>query len=289
MPSNQPQEAIQRVNLRSERENRSLTIKDIHIRVGIPLEHIEALESGVVPKALRGRKLLRSKQAYLDFLGFPTHSKLDVRRKKERSKPGFYKREGTGSTDVVVPTASKSIFTGFGIAVAMVLSLKTLSVAMDNPAFSFEGMLDSMVESINDTSTDRPNEENIEVPSLTALANSSGAITKDISIQNNIDQAVQNLIETNQSPDFSDPILEGPNTITIAVEERSKLFFVCDGHLLHKGYVQRGDHFVCNFRGKAIVDLKDPMAAKITHNDIPIRPMGPQGSSRRLSFVHSEY
>ena len=82
MPSNNQRIDIPRVNLRHERERRDLTINDIHIRVGIPLEHIEALESGVVSQAIRGKKLLRSKQAYLSFLGFPKHSKLDVRRRR---------------------------------------------------------------------------------------------------------------------------------------------------------------------------------------------------------------
>ena len=92
MPSpTQTQESTPRVNLRHERERRSLTIKDIHIRVGIPLEHIEALESGVVPQALRGKKLLRSKQAYLSFLGYLKHSKLDVRRRRRRTGSGSTK------------------------------------------------------------------------------------------------------------------------------------------------------------------------------------------------------
>ena len=58
MPSSPSPSDTPRVNLRVSREKQGLTTKDIHIRVGIPLEHIEALETGVVPKALRGKKLL---------------------------------------------------------------------------------------------------------------------------------------------------------------------------------------------------------------------------------------
>ena len=287
-----------RVNLRSERERRSLTIKDIHIRVGIPLDHIEALESGVVPQALRGKKLLRSKQAYLCFLGFPKHSKLDVRRKKRRST-GYSKQdyERTGSTEIAVPTTTKSIFTGFGLAVAVVLGLKTLSVAMDNPAFSLEGLMDSMINNMN---AEEPQFNTVEQPTEAMLAtvrsqsgltstNAASSLTTNNTatlLQNNIDGLVDNIIEAEEEI-ANEP--HGPHEISIKVYERSKLFFMCDGYLLHKGYVQRGDIFECNFRGKAIVDMTDPSAAKITHDEKLVQPMGPQGNKRRLSFVHSPY
>ncbi len=298
MPSHtQTKESTPRVNLRQERERRSLTIKDIHIRVGIPLEHIEALESGVVPQALRGRKLLRSKQAYLSFLDYPKHSKLDVRRRRRRStSAGSSRRHGerTGSTEIVVPTTSKSIFTGFGLAVAMVVGLKTLSLAFDNPSFSLEGMLDSIVEDLNNTDA---SEEIANVKLSSSLAKESTPLLTNTtsglrlksstdSVQNQIDDLVQDLVQI-EDPDPSESI--GPHEISIKVDERSRLFFVCDGHLLHKGLIKRGDTFTCNFSKKAIVDIHDPAAAQITHNAKRVHPMGPQGSTRRLSFVHNEY
>ena len=288
-----------RVNLRSERERRSFTIKDIHIRVGIPLEHIEALESGVVPQALRGKKLLRSKQAYLSFLGFPKHAKLDVRRTKRRSKNlSRQEYERTGSTEIAVPTATRSIFTGFGLAVAVVLGLKTLSVAMDNPAFSLDGLLDSMIQSMNEEEATASTEEQSTAPVL-ANVHSNGGLTRAqatsslttnqtaTALQQNVGGLIDSIVEIEQIDEELGP--QGPHEIVIKVHERSKLFFVCDGHVLHKGYVQRGDIFECNFRTKSIVDMTDPSAAKITHDDKLVQPMGPQGNKRRLSFVHSSY
>lgn len=298
MPSPyQTKETTPRVNLRHEREHRSLTIKDIHIRVGIPLEHIEALESGVVPQALRGKKLLRSKQAYLSFLGFPKHSKLDVRRRRSRAESQRYSRrqsERTGSTEIVVPTTSKSIFTGFGLAVAMVLGLKTLSLALDNPSFSLEGMLDAIVEDLNDTDTSQNTNlqlsSSISQPATPLLTSTTSGLalekTTD-SLDNNIDDLVKTLTEIEEESETAGPI--GPHEVSVKVDERSRLFFVCDGHLMHKGSIQRGDTFTCNFSKKAIVDIHDPAAARITHNAKRVRPMGPQGSTRRLSFVHNEY
>ena len=299
MPSpNQKKEPTPRINLRHEREHRSLTIKDIHIRVGIPLEHIEALESGVVPQALRGKRLLRSKQAYLSFLGFPKHSKLDVRRRRSRSesqRSSQRQSERTGSTEIVVPTTSKSIFTGFGLAVAMVLGLKTLSLALDNPSFSLEGMLDSIVEDLNDTDASE-NSANLQLsssisqPSTPLLTSTTSGLrlekTTD-SLNNNIDELVKTLSEIEEESEVVGPI--GPHEVSVKVNERSRLFFVCDGHLMHKGSIKRGDTFTCKFSKKAIVDIHDPAAAHITHNAKRVRPMGPQGSTRRLSCVHNEY
>lgn len=298
MPSpTQTQESTPRVNLRHERERRSLTIKDIHIRVGIPLEHIEALESGVVPQALRGKKLLRSKQAYLSFLGYPKHSKLDVRRRRRRTGSGSTKskrrqRERTGSTEIVVPTTSKSIFTGFGLAVAMVMGLKTLSLALDNPSFSLEGMLDSMVNELNETEPEAVTNLKLSsaiskeaTPLLTSTTSGLRLEESTESLQTNIDGLIEDLVKIEPEP--SGPT--GPNEVSIKVDERSRLFFVCDGTLLHKGPIKRGDHFTCNFSKKAIIDIHDPAAARITHNAKRVRPMGPQGTTRRLSFVHNEY
>lgn len=295
MPSTNQTTDTPRVNLRHERERRELTIKDIHIRVGIPLEHVEALESGVVPKALRGKKLLRSKQAYLSFLGFPKHSKLDVRRRHIETKRGSRgQRERTGSTEILVPTTSKSIFTGFGIAVAMVMGLKTLSMALDNPAFSLERILDAIVDDLNETeaSTDQTQHTSSslvthETPLLTSTTSGLQLEKTSSSLHNNIGGLVQDLVNLEEKEEPMGPT--GPNEISIRVHEQSRLFFVCDGHLIHKGKIRRGDNFTCNFTQKAIVDIHDPASARITHNDKRVRPMGPQGDTRRLSFVHNDY
>ena len=295
MPSTNPKKDSPRVNLRHERERRDLTIKDIHIRVGIPLEHIEALESGVVPQALRGKKLLRSKQAYLSFLGFPKHSKLDVRRRRIEPKRGSRRHgERTGSTEILVPTTSKSIFTGFGLAVAMVMGLKALSMALDNPAFSLESILDSIVEDLNENQS--TTDKSIQTPSMVGtqetplLTSTTSGLTLEkspTSLQNNIGGLVQDIVNIEEIVEPAGP--NGPNEITIRVNEQSRLFFVCDGHLMHKGKIKRGDKFTCSFTQKAIVDIHDPTSARITHNDKLVRPMGPQGDTRRLSFVHNDY
>ena len=293
MPSTNQKTDTPRVNLRHERERHDLTIKDIHIRVGIPLEHIEALESGVVPQALRGKKLLRSKQAYLSFLGFPKHSKLDVRRRRIQTKRGSRAhRERTGSTEILVPTTSKSIFTGFGLAVAMVLGLKTISMALDNPAFSLESILDSIVDELNESATPTQAEHTSSSVAKddTLLASTTSRIPLEktsSSLHSNIGGLVQDLVDINEIEEPTGPT--GPNEISIRVQEQSRLFFVCDGHLIHKGKITRGNNFTCNFTQKAIVDIHDPASARITHNDKLVRPMGPQGDTRRLSFVHNNY
>ena len=156
---------------------------------------------------------LRSKQAYLSFLGFPKHSKLDVFvvddvAQKTRSIH-VDNMKVPGSTEIVVPTTSKSIFTGFGLAVAMVLGLKTLSLALDNPAFSLEGMLDSMVDDLNETeeSQKTPMRSIINfvssppaTPLLTSTTSGLRVEKSTGSLQNNIDELVQNLVEIEPEP-----------------------------------------------------------------------------------------
>ena len=307
--STQTKSTVPRINLREQREKQAFTTKDVHIRVGIPLDHIEALETGVVPKALRGKKLLGSKQAYLKFLGFSKNSKLDVRNKKVRQsnkKNSLSKR--AGSTEIVIPTPSKSILTGFGIAVAMVLSLKTLSLALDNPTFSFDGMLDSIVESMNTSNTDAQsmteNQTTVESTTQTSMANTlsedhntgialastSGSLGRAVSqsntLQDNLNMLVNELIveEVNDAP--SGPT--GPNIVKLKGIESTKVLFTCDGHVVFKGRIKRNQRLSCNFTNKSIVEMNDLMSLDIEHNDKRIRPMGPQSSSRRLSFVHDD-
>ena len=300
---------VPRINLRDQREKQGFTTKDVHIRVGIPLDHIEALETGVVPKALRGKKLLRSKQTYLTFLGFSKHSKLDVRTKKSRQTnlhTSFARR--AGSTEIVVPTTSKSIFTGFGIAIGMVLSLKALSVVLDNPTFSFDGMLDSMVDSMNTPESDSPSLTDNSSPIASTpqptmtntiskdnstdvvLASTTGSLGNSVSqsntIQDNLNMLVNELIEEEIQEPLDGPT--GPNIITLKGIESTKVLFTCDGHVVFKGRIKRNQRLSCQFTNKSIVEMNDLMSLEIKHNDKRIRPMGPQSASRRLSFVHDD-
>ena len=52
-----------RVNLREERTRRGFSLQDISIRTNIPLPFLEALETGIVPQHLRGRKLGQYKRS----------------------------------------------------------------------------------------------------------------------------------------------------------------------------------------------------------------------------------
>lgn len=308
---------VPRINLRAQREKQGFTTKDIHIRVGIPLDHIEALETGVVPKALRGKKLLRSKQDYLKYLGFSKHSKLDVRKKKSRQtsfKSSTSRR--AGSTEIVVPTTSKSIFTGFGIAVGMVLSLKALSVVLDNPTFSFDGMLDSVVESMNTSEsntpesespsltdnqtvigstiesttqtimTDTPSKDNTNVILASTTGSLGGSVSQSNTLQDNLNMLVNELIEEEIDEPSVGP--SGPNIIKLKGVESTKVLFTCDGHVVFKGRIKRNQRLSCQFTNKSIVEMNDLMSLDIEHNDKRIRPMGPQSASRRLSFVHDD-
>ena len=304
---------VPRINLRAQREKQGFTTKDIHIRVGIPLDHIEALETGVVPKALRGKKLLRSKQAYLKYLGFSKHSKLDVRKKRSRQtsvKTSSSRR--AGSTEIVVPTTSKSIFTGFGIAVGMVLSLKALSVVLDNPTFSFDGMLDRMVDSMNTPESDPPSltdnqtaigsptesttqtivtstlskEDNTNVVLASTTSSLGTSVSQSNTIQDNLNMLVNELIEEEIEEPSVGPT--GPNIIKLKGIESTKVLFTCDGHVVFKGRIKRNQRLSCQFTNKSIVEMNDLMSLDIEHNDKRIRPMGPQSASRRLSFVHDD-
>ncbi len=281
-----------RVNLRVQRHQQGLTRKDIHIRVGIPLAHIEALETGVVPKSMRGKKLLHSKQAYLKFLGFSKHCKLDVKTPTRKRKKSSKASSRTGSTEIVAPTTSRSIFTGFAIAATMVVGLKTLSIAFDNPSFSFDGMLDSMVAQLNEADTEGTREKTSETISpknntLTAPANLASSIASTANSQGNLDALVSDLLTDLEEPEPVGPT--GPNSLELRVVERSRIVFTCDGHIVKRGLVKRNDRLECQFGERAIVELSDLLAVEVRHNDKKVKPMGPQGAGRRLTFVHDGF
>ncbi len=273
-----------RVNLRVQRSKQGLTRKDIHIRVGIPLAHIEALETGVVPKSMRGKKLLASKQAYLKFLGFSKHSKLDVKAPSPKRKNSSRSGSRTGSTEIVAPTTSRSIFTGFAIAASMVIGLKTLSIAFDNPSFSFDGMLDSMVQELNESDT---TDETALDQTLTAPSNLASSLAGKTSEQGNLNALVSDLLTDLEEPEPEGPT--GPNSLTLRVMERTRIVFTCDGHIIKRGLVHRNDRLECQFSERAIVELTDLLAVEVRHNDKKVKPMGPQGASRRLTFLHEGF
>lgn len=289
-----------RVNLRFEREQRRLTVQDIQIRTGISLEHIEALETGIVPESLRGRKLLKSKHRYLHFFGFSRNSKLEVKRRRRKR---VYSEDGTqiltGSTEIVVPTTSRSILTGFGLAIGLVIGLKGISLALDNEQFSIDGFVETSMDMIHpNTSTDNQPQEILLVSAGTEMAK-----TNNDSIDDSVNDLVHSLLaitdeKTENDPTDPEPLKpeeeeeevvegpQGPHSIRIKILERTSLTLKCDGYVVFMGKVDGGEYQSCNYSDKSMVYLSDITDATVHQNDKLIKPMGPQGSARRLTFLN---
>lgn len=296
MPSSPVPSDTPRVNLRIAREKQGLTTKDVHIRVGIPLEHIEALETGVVPKALRGKKLLRSKHAYLKYLGYPKHSKLDVRKRRPKRQSTIATAR-TGSTEIVPPTPSKSIITGFMIAIGMVTCLKTVALVFDDPEYSFDAMVDSMVERFNtpDPETLSPTNKLSNLPNETDMVSVSGALPGKMvkgashESQDNIGSILNTFVSGDTTAEEEPTGPNGPNELHIRSNESTKVVFICDGHVVFRGSINRYERLHCNFSERAVIDAKNLGVLEVVHNDKKIQPMGPQGYSRRLTFLHKDF
>lgn len=294
MPSSPSPSDTPRVNLRVSREKQGLTTKDIHIRVGIPLEHIEALETGVVPKALRGKKLLRSKQAYLKYLGYPKHSKLDVRKRRPK-RQSTRATARTGSTEIVPPTPTKSILTGFMIAIGMVTCLKTLALIFDDPEYSFDVMVDSMVERLNTPDPLAPDNKLSNLTNETDMVSVSGSLSGSIAKssskdpQDDISAILNTFVSGDTIADEEPTGPHGPNEIRIRSYESTKVSLICDGHVVFRGRVERFNNLECNFSERAVIDAKNLGVLEVVHNDKKIQPMGPQGYSRRLTFLHKDF
>lgn len=288
-----------RVNLRESRENKRLSIQDIQVRTGIPLEHIEALETGIVPNSLKGRKLLRSKHRYLEFLGHPTTARLEVRKRRRKVQTIHEPTSITGSTEIEIPSTSRSIFTGFALAIGLVLGLKGLSFAMDNSSITIDGLIEDALGLTTSNST-MANTRSVEINhaskqevSLASAAAISTTINSTEEQADDINAFVDQLLTLTVSDDEETEAQEepigpfGPNSLVITVLETTNIHLVCDGYKIAKKQFKSGQKTACNYTHEATLHASDISNVKIKHNERRVRPMGPQGSERRLSFVQN--
>ena len=280
-----------RVNLRESRENKRLSIQDIHVRTGIPLEHIEALETGIVPNSLKGRKLLRSKHRYLEFLGHPTTARLEIRKRKRKISTVHEPSAMTGSTEIEIPSTSRSIFTGFALAIGLVLGLKGLSLAMDNTNITIDGLIEDALdlqtaESTETTSTTMPTPDSALVSAAGSSVASKSSDGDTDELNTIVDQLLTLTIEDQENP-VSQEVLGpiGPNSLAIVAVETTHVHLVCDGYKIAKSEFKPGHKIACNYTNEATLHASDISNVTIKHNERRVRPMGPQGSERRLSFV----
>lgn len=283
-----------RVNLRESRENQHLSIQDIQVRTGIPLEHIEALETGIVPSSLKGRKLLRSKHRYLEFLGHPTTARLEVRKRNRTSNTFHEPTSITGSTEIEIPSTSRSIFTGFALAIGLVLGLKGLSFALDNSAITIDGLIE---EALNLSNTDSAIETTASTQpkndiTLSSTSAASAVIHRNEKQADELNAFMDQLLtltvddEDAVQPEQIGPF--GPNSLGIVALELTEVHLVCDGYKVAKREFAAGQKIACNYTHEATLHASDISNVKIKHNERQVHPMGPQGSERRLSFVQEQ-
>ena len=274
-----------KVNLQEIREERQLSIQDIQVRTGIPLEHIEALETGIVPDSLKGRKLLRSKHRYLIFLGQPKNARLEVRRKRRRVEY-FEPSSTTGSTEIEIPSTSKSIFTGFALAIGLVLGLKSLSLAMDNESFSVDTLIEQGLALANEAEI---TEDRINLNQQSLLTSTSVNPVDEQTTDNpneELSGLVDDLLTITSEEEMGVPAGPyGPNSIALKAVESTMMSLICDGYIITNKEFAPGQQTACNYSHEANIYVSDISNVEIKQNERRIHPMGPQGAARRLSFV----
>ena len=263
-----------RINLREERERRHITIKDVSYIAGIPVQFIEALETGIVPKKLRGPILLSYKKKYLKFLELPQDSKLRFRTSKQQLPPSKNRRNRTKTllttttNGIKQPSTLQSMAVGFSLAICCIVVLKLISSIFDTPANATE-------------------------PPPTTEKTSIEATDVAASVQTSwIDSLLQATIPEEGSEEQDSPPAEAAPpkdvaTMTVYANENTKIQLHCDGALLYNGYLEKGSDNtqICEFTDKVSLWSKDVSRVRISFNDRLIRPMGPQDTARTFVFT----
>lgn len=285
---------VKSVNLRWEREKRKLTIKDISIQTGIPLDCIEALEKGIVPREMRGKKLLQHKQNYLAYLGFPIQCSLQFGIPEKERKGAFGKAHGnkhgnqngtqvlTQTGDIEPPSTFTAIIVGCLIALVFVGVLKLSSTVMDDTEISVVAVLDSIFtqpDSQEENTILADNTPTDATPASTDSMNTTNSIDAGLSNDNTNPPAQQNTEEYAEPAETMQKQL-----VKISAIEQTKVELICDGQVVHQGKLDRYTEQTCEYTQEVSVDIQDISRAEITLNGTTIKPMGPQISKRRLIF-----
>ena len=260
------------INLREERIKRDYSLQDISIRTNIPLPHLEALETGIVPQKLRGRKLGTYKRLYLEFLGFPIDAKLRFKMKSPKYEKTNTRRTRTSTTasqKIEHPSTMKAIGAGLALAGAMLGILKITSfVSEQNPTLFVD-------------SSEERNEKN-EQPILEDLAGSS----LKSPIPSLLAPAISTAISTAQAEELPEVIQKGlfKNQLIVVASDRTKIEVHCDGRVLASRRLNPSDTIVCQYNHEASVFIHDLSRVKIENNERFIHPMGPLSKGRKLTF-----
>ncbi len=115
-------------------------------------------------------------------------------------------------------------------------------------------------------------------------------LTSSKSIDDSVDDLVHSILSiTEEPPELIEPEIvegpQGPNLIKIRVLERTTMTLKCDGYVVFRGKAEAGESPTCNYTDRGIVHLSDITDATVHQNERLIKPMGPQGSARRLTFL----
>ena len=288
--STEDRSKVKSVNLRWEREKRKLTIKDISIQTGIPLDCIEALEKGIVPREMRGKKLLQHKQNYLAYLGFPIQCSLQFGIPEKERRGTFGHAHGnkngtqvlTQTGDIEPPSTFTAIVVGCLIALVFVGVLKLSSTVMDDTEISVVGVLDSIF-----TQQDSQEENTIlaektstdSAPASTSSMKTTHSIEADLSDDNTNTVAEQHAEENAEPAETVKKQL-----VKISAIDQTHVELICDGQVIHQGKLDRHNEQTCEYTEEVSVDIQDISRAEVSLNGTTIKPMGPQISKRRLVF-----
>ena len=262
-----------KVNLREERESRRISIKEVSYLAGIPVQFIEALETGIVPKRLRGPILLSYKKKYLKFLDLPKDSKLRFRTTKKQVPPT--RKRGhqtktiltTTTNGIQQPSTLQSMAVGFSLAIGCIVILKMASTVLDTSPKT-ETILEA---------TDTTNKKNIEGASANVAA----------SVQHSwLDSFFQKTVPIHSAQADEVLVPEDIGSLTVYATEDTKVKLHCDEELLYNGYLKSGQKNIqiCQFNEKVSLWVKDVSRVRLSFNDRLIRPMGPQDTARTFLF-----
>ena len=274
-PSNKESKKRIRVNLREERMKRDYSLQDISIRTNIPLPFLEALETGIVSQNLRGRKLGKYKQRYLEFLGFPLDAKLRFKMSQPKYEQTRSRKARTISQKIEQPSTLRAMVTGIALAGAMIGILKVASQFLEQ-----EPMLSL------DSAKTNPNENKKQIEALASKAKPEIPI-KEIPVTSAVGSAVGSLPPLFVPKATAEEIPEEEqfqNALEVEANDRTRVEVLCDGRILASKRLEPSDRVVCRYNKEASVFVRDISRVKIENNDRVIHPMGPLSKGRRLVF-----
>jgi cytoskeletal protein RodZ len=266
--------SMTKVNLRQERELRNISVKELSHQARIPIQFIEALETGIIPQKLRGPILLSYKKKYLLFLDLPQDSKLRFRTTKRKIAPS---RSGhrtrtiltTTTNGIRQPSTIQSMAIGFSLAVICVVSLKLLSSVLESTSKQEIASTQVTAEPIKKESA-----ETDKKYTQSSLKSSwlDDFVTQTVSLS-------EAHAAENKQEDYS--------SLSLYATDETKVRFYCDSKLLHSGFLKRGKKHLqnCKFNEEVSIWIKDISRVKIYFNKRLIRPMGPQDTPRTLNFT----